>query len=247
MKPGEFILGYSSFGNYKLWITTPVFTVDMDDPKAALLHYFEVNLTHHKGGFDFYVDPTKEEFLNLNLSDRNPLIKPRDKENLNAEEQEFIVEYRTYLDRKYMLQPLTKLSKRHVLQLVEILRTKKTGDDIATIKTLVMDETAVNKFLVPGSEVMLRTLADSLEPIGEVGHEIGWKSETWNPDFIKQHVLDWLSKKNLTLKQVAPSARVAITGRSESPGLFECIWIIGKAEAMGRLYYAAEFVENKSK
>ncbi len=120
-----FKLGNSTFGNYNLWITTPMGCVDHKHPNATKEPYFEVLLTNDSPNYSFYVDPAKENWLDLKLSDRNPLAKPKDKEKLTDDEKEFQVEYASYLSRKEQVQPLVKLSKRHVFQLLEILFLKK--------------------------------------------------------------------------------------------------------------------------
>ena len=45
----------------------------------------------------------------------------------------------------------------------------------------------------------------------------------------------WLAEKNLQIKDVAQPARVALTGRTASPGLYEVIEALGKERAVRRL------------
>ncbi len=51
-------------------------------------------------------------------------------------------------------------------------------------------------------------------------------------------VVAWLAGKGLELKDVAQPARVALTGRSASPGLFEVLEILGRERALARLDHA---------
>lgn len=97
-------------------IQPPVFVEDHGED----LPYYEVMITRQTPLLHYYVNPIKE-FLKLDLSDRNPLDKPKDKENLTQEELEFRTERQSYLARKDMIMPLWKLSLRHINQLLDIL------------------------------------------------------------------------------------------------------------------------------
>jgi hypothetical protein len=114
-----FALGTVFFGAYKVWITTPVFTIHPLDCGADKLPYYEVMVTRI-GNMHYYVNPVKE-LLKLDLTDRNPLHKPKDKESLTLVEREFHVEHQSYMSRKEMVMPLWKLSRRHVEELFDIL------------------------------------------------------------------------------------------------------------------------------
>ena len=48
----------------------------------------------------------------------------------------------------------------------------------------------------------------------------------------------WLSAQNLAIKDIAQPARVALTGRTVSPGLYEVLAVLGKAESLARLDHA---------
>ena len=45
----------------------------------------------------------------------------------------------------------------------------------------------------------------------------------------------WLVEKGLLIKDVAQPARVSLTGRSASPGLFEVLEALGREESLARL------------
>jgi glutamyl-tRNA synthetase len=45
----------------------------------------------------------------------------------------------------------------------------------------------------------------------------------------------WLAKEGIELKDVAQPARVALTGRSASPGLYEVMEVLGKERSLARL------------
>jgi glutamyl-tRNA synthetase len=45
----------------------------------------------------------------------------------------------------------------------------------------------------------------------------------------------WLDAAGIALKDLAQPARVALTGRSASPGLFEVMEVLGKPRSIARL------------
>ncbi|HEX4515220.1 MAG TPA: glutamate--tRNA ligase [Polyangiaceae bacterium] len=91
-----------------------------------------------------------------------------------------------------------------------------------------MDEAASKKFLVPAAAENLRALAAQLA-----------SAPTWEAKALEERVHAFLAEKNLQIKDVAQPARVALTGRTASPGLFEVIAALGKAESIRRLERAA--------
>ena len=50
----------------------------------------------------------------------------------------------------------------------------------------------------------------------------------------------WLETEGLAMKNVAQPARVALSGRSASPGLFEVMEVLGREVSVRRLLAAAE-------
>jgi glutamyl-tRNA synthetase len=94
------------------------------------------------------------------------------------------------------------------------------------------DEKAKAKFLKPEAASNLRGMADVLE--GCDPFEVAEMEALVNA---------WLEEKSLSIKQVAQPARVAVTGRSASPGLYEVMVILGKAETLKRLRDAASLAE----
>jgi glutamyl-tRNA synthetase len=56
-------------------------------------------------------------------------------------------------------------------------------------------------------------------------------------------VTAWLAGQGLELKDIGQPVRVALTGRTASPSLFEVLAILGRDRALGRLTRAAERAE----
>ena len=97
-----------------------------------------------------------------------------------------------------------------------------------------MDPKAVEKFLVAENGPRLRALESAL---GEV--------EPWTEEAIEARVNAWLAAESLQIKDVAQAARVALSGRTATPGLFQVLAVLGKARAQGRLRKAADVAEKR--
>jgi glutamyl-tRNA synthetase len=104
--------------------------------------------------------------------------------------------------------------------------------DFVFRKDPVMEEAAVAKFLVPANAANLRGLAATLEG-----------ASSWTEQALEARAHEWLKERGLEIKQVAQPARVALTGRTASPGLFQVIAILGQAEALRRLLRGAAMAE----
>jgi len=88
----------------------------------------------------------------------------------------------------------------------------------------LFDAKAQAKFLTEDKRALTRELADALQTL-----------ELWTAAALEEAVKAWVETKGLELKDAAQPARVALTGRSASPGLFEVIEILGKDLALTRL------------
>jgi glutamyl-tRNA synthetase len=88
----------------------------------------------------------------------------------------------------------------------------------------VFDEKAKKKFLTPESAEKLAELKALLSPLG-----------SWDEKSIEAAITGWLASKNLSMKDIAQPARVALTGRSVSPGIYEVLAVLGKDEGLARI------------
>jgi glutamyl-tRNA synthetase len=91
-----------------------------------------------------------------------------------------------------------------------------------------IDDKAAKKFLVKDAALNLRALHDVLADSGE-----------WTAAALEARIATWLVEQNLQLKDIGQSLRVALTGRSASPSLFEVLVILGRDVALARLARAA--------
>lgn len=88
----------------------------------------------------------------------------------------------------------------------------------------VMDEKAQAKFLVTENAAHLRELVTVIK-----------ETEDFDAATLEANVNAFLEGTGRQMKQVAQPARVAMTGRTQSPGLFEVMVILGKTETVKRL------------
>jgi glutamyl-tRNA synthetase len=85
------------------------------------------------------------------------------------------------------------------------------------------------KFLVPANAQALLRLAEVVETV-----------EPFTREPLDATVKAWLEENELPMKVVAQPARVAMTGRTRSPGLFEVMEVLGKEKTLARLRTGAE-------
>jgi glutamyl-tRNA synthetase len=95
----------------------------------------------------------------------------------------------------------------------------------------VFDAAAAAKLLVPTSAPLLRDFAAAIENV-----------EPWSAPALEAAVNAWLPGTGLPMKDVAQPARVALTGRAASPGLFDVIAVLGRTRTLARLRAAADAI-----
>jgi glutamyl-tRNA synthetase len=91
-----------------------------------------------------------------------------------------------------------------------------------------MDDVAQKKFLVPTATAHLEALATLYEA-----------ADPFTEAHLEAQTNAYLAEKGLAMKDVAQAARVALTGRTATPGLFQVIAVLGKARSVARLRAAA--------
>lgn len=98
-----------------------------------------------------------------------------------------------------------------------------------------MDEKAVKKLLTADKADRLRQF-----------REIVAAAPSFTAKEMEAEVTAWLGREGLQLKDVAQAARVALTGRSASPGLFEVIEVLGRDRAVSRLDRGVEMAKGSA-
>lgn len=97
------------------------------------------------------------------------------------------------------------------------------------------DEAAVRKlFTKPGISGLLRKGASALGAVAE-----------WNLENEEKAYRDLIESEGLKGGDLIHPTRLALTGKTVGPGLFEIVDILGKDEAVSRLNTAASYIEQK--
>jgi len=101
--------------------------------------------------------------------------------------------------------------------------------------TVEYEEKAAAKFLKPNALEPLQSLVSELEEL-----------ETFTEESLEQAFVRVMEKTGLKLGKIAQPVRVALTGRTYSPGIFEIVAIIGKEKVLRRLREAVRYIREKS-
>jgi glutamyl-tRNA synthetase len=110
---------------------------------------------------------------------------------------------------------------RTLVELVD-LASYYLADEVA------IDPKAAAKFLKPDARPMLAELADRLSDV-----------QPWEAGSIQKAFEQVMSERNLALGKIAQPVRVAVTGGSASPGIFEVLEVLGRERSLVRLRRAA--------
>jgi glutamyl-tRNA synthetase len=110
---------------------------------------------------------------------------------------------------------------RTLVELVD-LASYYLADEVA------IDPKAAAKFLKPDARPMLAELADRLSDV-----------HPWEAASIQKAFEGVMSERNLALGKIAQPVRVAVTGGSASPGIFEVLEVLGRERSLVRLRRAA--------
>jgi glutamyl-tRNA synthetase len=123
------------------------------------------------------------------------------------------------------------LDREHVARAIPMIRERATtfadaADRLEFVfrEPPALDPAAVSKFLVPDNVALLRDVAAALSGV-----------EPWTAQAVEQRFQAWLAERGLAIKDVAQPARVALTGKTASPGLFEVMDVLGKERTLSRL------------
>jgi glutamyl-tRNA synthetase len=96
------------------------------------------------------------------------------------------------------------------------------------------DEKAANKFLTPEILDILKDLTGKLSPLS-----------SFTAEEIQKVFEGIMEERGLKLGSIAQPVRVALTGGTVSPGIFEVMEILGKKEVLNRLKKAVEHIYAK--
>jgi glutamyl-tRNA synthetase len=102
-------------------------------------------------------------------------------------------------------------------------------------ETICYDPPAAAKFLTQESLEPLQGLAKQLEDL-----------PAFTPENLEGAFQTVMAATGQKLGKIAQPVRVALTGRTASPGIFEIIEIIGQDKVLERLRAAAAFIQRTS-
>jgi glutamyl-tRNA synthetase len=130
----------------------------------------------------------------------------------------------------------------HIERIIQTLQPRsKTLKDMAQDAlfylqdSIVYDEKAAKKFLKPAALKPIEILIGELE-----------KAADFSESALEEVFKAVMEQTGLKLGKIAQPVRVALTGRTASPGIFEITEIIGKKQVLSRLRSALNFINEKS-
>jgi glutamyl-tRNA synthetase len=153
-------------------------------------------------------------------------------------DNKYLLEHLKYFLKSY---DLNKFSEEYLLSAIETVKTRsKTLVEMAEmiefylVEEVSYDLDGAKKFLVSEIKPLLQKIVEDLE-------EIPLENEKKFEEYFRE-----LSEKSgIKLKNIAQAVRVALTGKTVSPSLFEIMKVLGKERVEKRLKRALEFIESQ--
>ena len=216
---------------------------DMGFLPEALINYL-VRLGWSHGDQEFFTRDELIEVFDLKNIGRSAGVFDLDKlMALNAEHimaaspQDLVAPLTPFLEKA----GIAVEAGDYILQVIETLQPRsKTLAEMAEaalfyyLGDIIYDEKAAQKFLKPAALEPFKILADKLEALENYAHS--------DLEDVFKAVMD---QTGLKLGKIAQPVRVALTGRTASPGIFEIIAILGKERVIPRLKKAIRFIEER--
>ena len=91
---------------------------------------------------------------------------------------------------------------------------------------------AVKKFFSPQAVPWIEAVIESLDYLGD-----------WNEPALEIAFGQLIDRTGATMKQIAPPLRLALTGKTASPGLFEVMTAMGRERTLNRLNKALNYIK----
>lgn len=99
----------------------------------------------------------------------------------------------------------------------------------------VFDEKAKRRFLTRETAPRLEDLLTLLS-----------RQDDWREQALEERVTAYLDENGLKMKDIAQPARVALSGRSVSPGIYEVLAVLGQEESLERLRHAISIAQDSN-
>jgi len=153
-------------------------------------------------------------------------------------DNKYLLEHLKYFLKSY---DLDKFSEEYLLSAIETVKTRsKTLVEMAKmiefylVEEVSYDLDGAKKFLVSEIKPLLQKIVEDLE-------EIPLENEKKFEEYFRE-----LSEKSgIKLKNIAQAVRIALTGKTVSPSLFEIMKVLGKERVEKRLKRALGFIESQ--
>jgi glutamyl-tRNA synthetase len=148
---------------------------------------------------------------------------------------EYVVWVKPFLAERGLLEPdeaLLRLAIPGVRERARTLLDAAHDLDFYFREPPEFDDKARLKFLTPAVAPHLSAL-----------HAVFEALPVWQAEPLEAALKRWAESSGLSMKDIAQPLRVALTGRSASPPLFEVMAILGKARSLTRLARAVEVAQ----
>jgi glutamyl-tRNA synthetase len=153
-------------------------------------------------------------------------------------DNKYLLEHLKYFLKSY---DLDKFSKEYLLSAIETVKTRsKTLVEMAEmiefylVEEVSYDLNGAKKFLVSEIKPLLQKIVEDLKgiPLEEEKK-------------LEEYFREISEKAGIKLKNIAQAVRIALTGKTVSPSLFEIMKVLGKERVEKRLKRALEFIESQ--
>lgn len=138
-------------------------------------------------------------------------------------------------------QGFTNLDVGKVRKAVSILKVRsKTlvemaeGAHFCLAEEITYEKKGADKFLKQGVVELFEDLNNRIAVMAE-----------FNQEAIEKLFIDFLEEKEIKLRKLAQPLRVALTGKTASPGIFEVMEVLGKEKVIERMKNAVVHIKNK--
>lgn len=217
---------------------------DMGYLPEALINYL-VRLGWSYGDQEFFTrDELIEKFTLKNIGHSAGIFDPDKLLALNAQHiqasapKKLIKPLQTFLKAKECA-PKEDIDLEKVIQTLQ--NRSKTLVEMADgalfyfKESLEYEDKAARKFLTPASLEPIRRVAQQLELL-----------DNFNEENLAPAFKTVMKETGLKLGNIAQPIRVALTGTTVSPGIYEIIEVLGKEKTLFRLRNAIQFIEQKA-
>jgi len=215
---------------------------DMGYLPQALINYL-VRLGWSYGNQEFFtVDELIEKFSLENIGRSAGMFNPEKLLAINAEHIRFSSPEELLPHLKPFLKEFNIESDEYLCQAIRTLQTRsKTLIDMAKgaafyfRERIEYEEKAASKFLRPQIKGVLQGLLQKLK-----------SASTFDETTLENVFVELMEETGLKLGKIAQPVRVALTGGTVSPGIFEIMSVLGRDRVLSRLHAAIRFIESSS-